>query len=208
MTATTLTDFGAKIEASHQREQCQAFDQHGDRCPYKRESQSPFCPDCDATTALVTVGELRADRSGNQGVYHTANAVKDALRDNYGFDPLDALVLASGSVLSTCFVLEGRLACAAKDDCGRFRVCGHEYTVDRGRELLEQIRTQVTSQTFYERWDGACLAVGRGKIRCSQQRTTGDYCQFHQDLEDGEIRLAEYLSDYGPAVRDGGETDV
>jgi hypothetical protein len=203
VTATSLTEFGAKIEASDQREQCQAFDENGDRCPFKCESEGVFCPDCDEESALVTVADLRANRPGNHGVYHYRTTVKNILRDEYGFPARNALMLASSSVLSTCYVLEGRLAWAENEDRETFSVCGHEYRVERGRELLEKIRTQVSSSTFREKWDSAGLAVGRGKVRCSNPRETGTVCSFHEELDEDEIRIDNHLSEFGPAGNSG-----
>lgn len=198
---TELTDFGVQVEAENQRNQCQAFDHHGDRCPYVRESNSRFCAECSSDDALVTVAELRADRPGNKGVYYLPTGVRDALRDKYDFDPLDAIVLASGSVLSTCYVLEGRLAWAAADDDATFSVCGHTYTVERGYELLAKIRERVESSTFIEKWGEACLLADRGKIRCSNPRRTATVCDYHRtrDEADEHIRIDEHLDTVGPA---------
>jgi len=197
----SLTDFGAKIEAEGQRDRCQAFDQHGDRCPYKRESDSQFCPDCDAESALTTVDELTAGKQPDGGVY-SATGVKDILRDGYAFPPQDALVLASGSAISTFHILEGRLAWAAKEDTETFTVRNHEYRVERGRELLALARSNVTSASVREKWGSACLAVCRWRSRCSQTVDRGSTCGFHDDLDEHEFRLDEYLSVYGP---DGGD---
>jgi hypothetical protein len=199
----TLSDFGARVEAEHHDERCQAFDDQGDRCPYARESGSRYCTDCSREEALLTLADLREHRPGEKiSTFWHCSGVKDILRDSFDFPARDAVVLKSGSALSTAYVLEGRLTWCAHDAEDSFRVCGQSYSVDRGRELLAKMREHADSATFVEKWADACRVVGQGKIRCSNPRKTARACRWHhkRDEVDEFPCVDEYDVPYGPEV--------
>jgi len=206
--SASLSDYGVRIEAESQRERCYAFDHNGDRCPYARESSSLYCSDSSPEDALLTLEDLNADRPGDRvSPYYHGGSIRDILRDQYGFSPREAVVLASGSALSTCYVIEGRLSWAAHEGTDTFRVSGHDFTVERGRELLELVRDSDPSGTFAEKWSDACRYVSTGKTRCSYPRESSVACGFHADPDEDLLRVDRQIEPgtWGPGDSHGGE---
>jgi len=207
---SSLTDFGACVEASEPWERCEAFRENGERCSYAQESDSKYCPECSRAEALITFDDFHGTAEkipasgGPRHRVYRRKAVRDLLRDEYGFTPLEAVVLASGSVLSTVMSLEGGLALATIEREDFIPTCAGSLSCHRARELHAQVREQVASDTFIEKWRGACYIVEPWGMRCECQRKTASLCGWHRDRDeaDEKSRIDEVSVPYGP---DGGE---
>jgi hypothetical protein len=206
---SSLTDFGATVEAEHPADQCEAFRGNGERCPYVQESDSKYCPDCSPATALLTFDDFYGageviGRDGRRYRRFDSPTVRNLLRDKYDFTPYEAVVLASGSVLTAVNIIEGRLVGAAIDDADTIPTRADPVTCERARELLGNVRESVTSTDFIEKWRAQCYYVHAGEKRCSYPRETRRLCGYHHECGGApeDVCIDEFDVPFGP---DGGD---
>jgi hypothetical protein len=204
---SSLTDFGATVEAEHPADQCEAFRANGERCPYVQESDSKYCPDCSPATALLTFDDLGSTevigRDGRRYRRFNQPGVRDLLRDEYGFSPREAVALAGASVLSTAFTIEGRLVGAQLSGQGEIPTRAESMSCERARDLHRKLRENATSSTLIEKWRGACYIVEWGEYRCSSQRRTAHRCRWHHERKgdfEEKARIYEFDVPFGPDI--------
>ena len=196
MSDYTLGDFGVTGHVPPEN-RCIAFDANGDQCP--NFTRDDYCASCEPEDAAFTTEDLTTTFDEPRH-----GAVRDLLRDGYEFPAKDAVVFATccAAAIDAAYVLEGRLTkLNTEPGSESVSLVGVEYTRDDLRELHERFRSNVTSATVHEKWEGACKLVERGR-RCAHSRKTATACGWHTRRGEDEVleSVDDALSVTGPKL--------